>query len=938
MRPTRSRGAFSWLGAIATVATAVTITSCDSPAAPVRTFSVTVAPAAPSVIVGGTLQLAATPRDPAGIALSGRSMLWRSSSPGTASVSSSGLVTAVSIGSATVTASTDGQVGTAVITVLPIPVASILIAPGSATLIAGATRQFTGSPRDAAGNALAGRQLQWSVSGPETASIDAAGLLTAIAPGSVNVIATSEGQTATASVLVIPVPVASVAVSPSAASVPAGTTRTLTATARDAAGNVLPGRFFTWTTSAPTLAAVDAVGGVTAIALGTVVISATSEGQTGSATLVVTPGSGGPTVTAIAPVSLQPGTTVVINGVGFSSFTAANTVTIGGVAAPVLSATETQLMVSMPCVESGNATVRVTSNGVMGNALTRVVVVPQRNIGVGQALVLAGGAASVCNELLTTAGPARYLVAVFSASTSPNSLVDFEIVGNTPPAGTVAVRISAAAPRQASLRALEVVADDHGAQDAVHFAFLERDRRQYEQLRVQAAQQRSPVPRPAARAADLPSIHDMRSLYFTFNGGCSDTTRVMRGKAIYVGSLSIIWEDSANTLQSSANSVLAENYERIGRIFDQDQYASVRNNFGDPLLRDAVTDNDGRVHMIFSQRLNGSGAAAYVTSCDQYPTTVSRGSNYGQFFYGFVPTTLTLNLNSSASPDGWFYFMARTVVHEVKHIASISARVANNVAQFEQSWLEEGTARHAEELWVRESLHRVPWKGNTGFGTAADNGVFCDFSPADATCNAADPFRRPSYGMRRQFNEIREKLLEPWNWSPYGDATGQSSSTFYQTAWSLVRYTIDRYASSDAAFFRALVNASTNGVTNLSATAGVPMDQLIGGWGLALFADDYPGLMSPSADLQFATWNLRSIYAGLNSVSAWSTRWPNAFPIQPTALAYGSFVSRVSGLRGGAHAYFEVTGSTAGSQLVGLRSVSASAPSANLRVAIARLQ
>jgi len=905
---------------------------CDSPAAPARVASVAVTPAVSSVIAGATLPLSAAARDAAGSAIAGRAITWSSGNVSVATVSTAGLVAGLAPGSVVVSATSDGQAGSATITVLPIPVASLVITPGTATLVAGTTRQFTATARDAVGNALTGRLIEWSVNTVSAATIDANGLLTAVAPGTAVVTAASEGRSIMATVSVLPIPVATVVVTPATLSLPTGLTRALTVSTRDANGTVLTGRFVSWRSDAATVATVDAVGVVTAVSTGATVISATSEGQSGAVTITVTPGAGGPTITSTTPASLLPGTTLLINGAGFDNTLFGNVVTIGGVTAPVLNATATQLSVHVPCVESGDATIRVTSNGVPGTAVSRLVVVPQRTLGVGESIVLTSNVASVCNELVSLSASARYLVTVFSASTTAGSQVDVEITGKTPPVGTAPIRLDAIRPFAARERDLPT---EESARDAVHAAFLERDRLQFEELRARTP--RRALTLPATRAAELPAVGDMRSLYFTFSGGCSDTTRVMRGKAIHIGTRAIIWEDSTNTLQSMNDATLAGFYQRLGQIFDQDQYESVKNNFGDPLLRDALTDNDGRVHMVFSQRLNGSGAAAYVTSCDQFPNTTSRGSNFGQFFYGSVPTTSTLNLNTTASPDGWFYFMARTVVHEVKHISSISARVANS-ANFEQSWLEEGTARHAEELWVRESLHKVPWKGNTGFGTAASNGILCDFSPSDLTCNSADPLRRPSYGMRRQFNEIREKLLEPWNWSPYGDGAGQSSSTFYQTAWSLVRYTIDRYASSDAEFFRTLVNSRSNGPTNLAAAAGVPMDQLIGGWGLALFADDYPGLASPNADIQFPTWNLRSIYSGLNALPAWSSRWNTVFPMQPPQFAFGSFVSRVNGLRGGAHAYIELSGTPNGPQLVGLRSVVGAAVPTNLRIAIARLQ
>ncbi|MEO7363187.1 MAG: hypothetical protein ABI120_22835, partial [Gemmatimonadaceae bacterium] len=472
--------------------------------------------------------------------------------------------------------------------------------------------------------------------------------------------------------------------------------------------------------------------------------------------------------------------------------------------------------------------------------------------------------------------------------------------------------------------------------DDAHWQMLERDRAQYEALHAKA--KHLPRALAALRATLVPLPGEARDFYFTFTGGCSSTSTVMHTTAIYVGTRSVIWEDAENSLQSALNPDYLAFYQRLGEIFDEDQYESLKNNFGDPLLRDAVTDADGHVHMVFSQKLNGSGAAAYVTSCDQFPRTLAAGSNFGEVFYGSVPTAAGSNVNSTSFADGWFYFMARTVVHEVKHIVSVAARVQNNAPSMEQSWLEEGTARHAEELWVRESLHHVNWKANTGFGTAATNGIYCDFHPLDGTCNAADPLRRPGYGLRRQFNEIREKLLAPWDWSPYGDATAQSGSVFYQTTWSLVRYTIDRYATTEPAFFKALINSVTTGTTNLSTVAGVPMDQLIGGWGLALFADDYPGLASPSDDLKFQTWNLRSIYQGLNQSPNWTGRFPTAFPIAPVQLTFGTFSSARNGLRGGAHSYYEISGATQPVQLIQLRGAGGTVPSSNLRIAIARLQ
>src|SRR6266704_3579014 len=79
--------------------------------------TVTVSPAAPSVALGGTLQLTATPKDVNGNPLTGRTVTWASSAPAVATVSGSGVVTGMAAGTATITATSEGQSGTAAITI-----------------------------------------------------------------------------------------------------------------------------------------------------------------------------------------------------------------------------------------------------------------------------------------------------------------------------------------------------------------------------------------------------------------------------------------------------------------------------------------------------------------------------------------------------------------------------------------------------------------------------------------------------------------------------------------------------------------------------------------------------------------------------------------------------------------------------------------------------
>src|SRR5687768_5318531 len=75
--------------------------------------------------------------------------------------------------------------------------------------------------------------------------------------------------------------VATVAVSPAAPALTVGQTAQLTATLKDAAGNVLTGRAVEWSSSSTATATVSAAGVVTAAAEGAATISAGSEGKTG---------------------------------------------------------------------------------------------------------------------------------------------------------------------------------------------------------------------------------------------------------------------------------------------------------------------------------------------------------------------------------------------------------------------------------------------------------------------------------------------------------------------------------------------------------------------------------------------------------------------------------------------------------------------------------
>ena len=152
-----------------------------------------------------------------------------------------------------------------------------------------------------------------------------------------------------------------------------------------------------------------------------------------------------------------------------------------------------------------------------------------------------------------------------------------------------------------------------------------------------------------------------------------------------------------------------------------------------------------------------------------------------------------------------------------------------------------------------------------------------------------------------------------------------------------MRYAIDRYGASDAAFLTALTQSGELGLANLAGAAGVSPEQLLGGWALALYADDYPGLDGASADLRFPTWNLPSIYAGLKADFPRTYTRAAHLPAEP--LAFGAFAAvSAPGIAGGGIQYFELSGTQTAPQLIRLEGTSGGAPPGTLRLAIARLQ
>lgn len=101
--------------------------------------------------------------------------------------------------------------------------------------------------------------------------------------------------------------VARIEISPAQVTVKPGETLQMTALALDSRGNIVIGVDFTWATSDENIARIDAQGLLTGVAEGTVTISATGDGKTGSTTAVILPDGppgGRPNLGEVIPVPM----------------------------------------------------------------------------------------------------------------------------------------------------------------------------------------------------------------------------------------------------------------------------------------------------------------------------------------------------------------------------------------------------------------------------------------------------------------------------------------------------------------------------------------------------------------------------------------------------------------------------------------------------------
>jgi hypothetical protein len=192
----------------------------------------------------------------------------------------------------------------------------LVITPEATEVTVTDSTRLTLRAADASGRAVAGLQVRWFSATPEIAAVTGDGRVIGLAPGVATVQAFAAGLSTSLNLVVRPLPPAEVVVAAGTTSPYAGQAVTLRVTATDRRGDVVPDPELTYSSSAPSVASVDAAGLVFARSSGTAIIEVRGGEAVGALLFYVRPDPGLTFGVEPAEVRTRTGDVVRFRGVG----------------------------------------------------------------------------------------------------------------------------------------------------------------------------------------------------------------------------------------------------------------------------------------------------------------------------------------------------------------------------------------------------------------------------------------------------------------------------------------------------------------------------------------------------------------------------------------------------------------------------------------------
>jgi hypothetical protein len=300
--------------------------------------------------------------------------------------------------------------------------------------------------------------------------------------------------------------------------------------------------------------------------------------------------------------------------------------------------------------------------------------------------------------------------------------------------------------------------------------------------------------------------------------------------------------------------------DSITTEFDNYTYPTDASYFNTPT---DVDNNAGHIIILFTGQINkltprgstGGITGGFFFSGDFFPTTNQGGgpgsfcaeSNEAEIFYVLAPDPTAKF--GDARTSGFVRQLTRgTIAHEFQHMINAGNRYQNPAAKsFEASWLDEGLSHFAEDAVGRA----VVGMGDLATFTSSN------FATCNTPCTAANDFNAFFY----------QNLARLVYWMARPDtSSGITADTLIQAnlssrgaAWALVRYAADDYSNGlPRSLTHSLSVGPDTGVKNLSAAAGAPIDTLVAGWLVSMYAD-HLGIAGLDAKYQYRSYNFRSV-------------------------------------------------------------------------------
>jgi len=387
-------------------------------------------------------------------------------------------------------------------------------------------------------------------------------------------------------------------------------------------------------------------------------------------------------------------------------------------------------------------------------------------------------------------------------------------------------------------------------------------------------------------------------------------------------------QPSALFTQQVLDSITAE--------FDNITYPTDSSYYGNP------TDVDSNQHIIllFTGQINkltppntqGGFVGGFFFAGDFFPPTQPAGggpgsfcpeSNQAEIFYLLAPDP-TGKFGNVRSTSSVRQGTRGTIAHEFQHMINAGNRFLDpTVSSFEATWLDEALAHFAED-----AVGRV----QRGF-TDLQPLTFRDLVPCNSPCSQANDFNAFFY---QNLARLTYWMVHTGQFSPMSKMADTSLAT-RGAAWAIVRYAADNYSNGNPrSLTHALAAGPDTGVNNFVAATKAPLDTLVKGWLVSMYAD-HLGIAGLPSEYQYRSYNFRDVMPPV--AKAVLNQFTASYPLLVPLIGSGSDNIPSTNLSGsGTYYRLNVAAGAAAKNVKVLDTSGATASFAGERVYVLRVQ